>query len=241
MLNKRFLRRSVKDSLSDKFQQLTVYSATQDIFRDIATNILSETSTEVVQELINIIGFNIAAEMATYETNPVDMEEGMDRIKGVLWDTFRGMVTFGIVTSGGGYMRTANNVRQSDSDQQYIEQMLEITKDDKTKKRNKNLWQNYMDLVGDRFGVKDWYVDAETFQQQLDENDISMEQLELFDNNLSSQLRKATDEGLVGKSIKITQGDYLANIAGSDFHNILRPHLRLGNNTYSQKEFSRSI
>ena len=237
MLNKRFLRRSVKDSLSDKFQQLTVYSATQDIFKDIATNILSETSTEVVQELINIIGFNIAAEMATYETNPVDMEEGMDRIKGVMWDTFRGMVTFGIVTSGGGYMRTANNVRQSDSDQQYIEQMLEITKDDKTKKRNKNLWQNYMDLVGDRFGVKDWYVDAETFQQQLDENDISMEQLELFDKNLSSQLRKATDEGLVGKSIKITQGDYLANIAGSDFHNILRPHLRLGNNTYSQKEF----
>ena len=237
MLNKRILRRSSKLSLSDKFQQLTAYSATKDIFTDIAQNVLTENATEVTQEIINIIGFNIAAEMATYETNPVEMEEAMDRIKGVIWDTTRGMLTFGIVTSGGGYMRTANNVKQAESDQEYIEKMLEITNDDKTKKRNKNLWQNYMDLVGDKFGVKDWYINAETFQQQLDDNNISMEQLELFDKNLSSQLKKATDEGLVGKSIKITQGDYLTNVAGTDFHNILRPHLRLGKNTYSQKEF----
>jgi len=237
MLNKRILRRSSKLSLSDKFQQLTAYSASKDIFIDIAQNVLTETSTEVAQELINIIGFNIAAEMATYETNPVEMEEAMDRIKGVMWDTFRGMLTFGVITSSGGYMRTANNVKQAESDQEYIEKMLEITNDDKTKKRNKNLWQNYMDLVGDKFGVKDWYINAETFQQQLDDNNISMEQLELFDKNLSSQLKKATDEGLVGKSIKITQGDYLTNVAGTDFHNILRPHLRLGKNTYSQKEF----
>ena len=61
-----------------------------------------------------------------------------------------------------------------------------------------------MDLVGERNGVKDFYIDAKTFQQQLDENDISMEQLELFSPELSDQLKKADEEGLVGKNIKIT-------------------------------------
>ena len=147
------------------------------------------------------------------------------------------MLTFGILTSGGGYYRTANNLRQSDSDQQYIDKMLEITQNDKTLKRNKNLWQRYMDLVGERNGVKDFYIDAKTFQQQLDDNDISMEQLELFSPELSEQLKKADEEGLVGKNIKITTGDYLANVAGTEFHNILRPHIRLGAETYSQAEF----
>jgi hypothetical protein len=237
MFNKRLLRRATNVSLSDKFEQLTKYSVSSNIFADIAQNVLTENATEVTQELINIIGYNIAAEMATYETTNVSAEEGWDRIRNVLWDTTKGMLTFGVLTSGGGYYRTVNNLRQSDSDQEYIDKMLEITQNDKTLKRNKNLWQRYMDLVGERNGVKDFYIDAKTFQQQLDENDISMEQLELFSPELSDQLKKADEEGLVGKNIKITTGDYLANVAGTEFHNILRPHIRLGANTYSQAEF----
>ena len=62
-----------------------------------------------------------------------------------------------------------------------------------------------MDLVGERNGVKDFYIDAKTFQQQLDDNDISMEQLELFSPELSEQLKRADEEGLVGKNIKILE------------------------------------
>jgi len=237
MFNKRLLRRATNVSLSDKFEQLTKYSVSRSIFADIAQNVLTENATEVTQELINIIGYNIAAEMATYETTNVSAEEGWDRIRNVFWDTTKGMLTFGVLTSGGGYYRTANNLRQSNSDQEYIDKMLDITQNDKTLKRNKNLWQRYMDLVGERNGVKDFYIDAKTFQQQLDDNDISMEQLELFSPELSDQLKKADEEGLVGKNIKISTGDYLANVAGTEFHNILRPHIRLGAETYSQAEF----
>jgi len=237
MFNKRLLRRAVNVSLSDKFEQLTKYSVSRSVFTDIAQNILTENATEITQELINIIGYNIAAEMATYETENVSAEETWDRIRNVIADTTKGMLTFGILTSGGGYYQTTNNLRQSESDQQYIDKMLEITQNDKTLKRNKNLWQRYMDLVGERNGVSDFYIDAKTFQQQLDDNDISMEQLELFNSDLSDQLKNAEEEGLVGKSIKITTGDYLANVAGTEFHNILRPHIRLGKETYSQAEF----
>ena len=237
MFNKRILRKATNVSLSDKFEQLTKYSVSRSIFADIAQNVLTENATEVTQELINIIGYNIAAELATYETTNVSAEETGERILNVLADTTKGMLTFGILTSGGGYYRTANNLRQSDSDQEYIDKMLDITQNDKTLKRNKNLWQRYMDLVGERNGVKDFYIDAKTFQQQLDDNDISMEQLELFSPELSEQLKRADEEGLVGKNIKITTGDYLANVAGTEFHNILRPHIRLGAETYSQAEF----
>ena len=237
MFNKRILRKATNVSLSDKFEQLTKYSVSRSIFADIAQNVLTENATEVTQELINIIGYNIAAELATYETTNVSAEETGERILNVLADTTKGMLTFGILTSGGGYYRTANNLRQSDSDQEYIDKMLDITQNDKTLKRNKNLWQRYMDLVGERNGVKDFYIDAKTFQQQLDDNDISMEQLELFSPELSEQLKRADEEGLVGKNIKISTGDYLANVAGTEFHNILRPHIRLGAETYSQAEF----
>ena len=135
MFNKRILRRASNVSLSDKFEQLTKYSVSRSIFTDIAQNILTENATEVTQELINIIGYNIAAEMATYETTDVSAEEAWDRIKNVMWDTTKGMLTFGILTSGGGYYRTTNNLRQSDSDQEYIDKMLEITQNDKDTKK----------------------------------------------------------------------------------------------------------
>ena len=56
-----------------------------------------------------------------------------------------------------------------------------------------------MDLVGERNGVKDFYIDAKTFQQQLDDNDISMEQLELFSPELSDQLKKQMKKVLLVK------------------------------------------
>ena len=237
MFNKRILRRASNVSLSDKFEQLTKYSVSRSFFLDMAQNILTEDATEITQELINIIGYNIAAEMATYETISISAEEAWDRIWDTFWQTTKGMLTFGLVTSGGGYYQTNNKLKQSDSDQEYIDKMLEITQNDKTLKRNKNLWQRYMDLVGESNGVKDFYIDAKTFQQQLDDNDITMQQLELFNSDLSDQLKKADEEGLIGKSIKISTGDYLANVAGTEFHSILRPHLRLGEKTYSQAEF----
>jgi len=237
MFNKRILRQATKESLNDKFERITRTSVSRNFFADIAQNILTENATELTQEFINIFGYNIAAELSRYNAVPIEAEEIGERVRSVISQTTKGMLTFGLATSGGGYYQTVNKLNESKSDQKYIEQIIDLSKNDKTLKRNKNVWQEYMNLVGDRNGIKDFYIDAETFQQQLNENDITDEQLELFSPEINKQLKNAQKEGLIGKTIKIQTGDYLADIAGTELHNILRPHLRGSEDGYSQQEF----
>ena len=238
--NKRILRRVTKQAMSKNAQKATQLGALKALGSNYVTNIGSETGTEVLQELVSIAGVNVLSNLSQEDINTLTPEQIGDRVWSTMTQTMKGMVLFGLVGSGGSYVNEVNKVNQAKSDVAFIEKLSQVSANDKTKKRNASVFQNYIQQISDSQGVNDFYIDAGEFLNQLDKNLITEEQLELFSPDISKQLKDIKKEGLVGKDIKIKTGDYAANIAGTEFDKSLQPHLRLGADSLSLTDYSAS-
>ena len=238
--NKRILRRVTMQAMSKNAQKATQLGALKALGSNYVTNIGSETGTEVLQELVSIAGVNVLSNLSQEDINTLTPEQIGDRVWSTMTQTMKGMVLFGLVGSGGSYVNEVNKVNQAKSDVAFIEKLSQVSANDKTKKRNASVFQNYIQQISDSQGVNDFYIDAGEFLNQLDKNLITEEQLELFSPDISKQLKDIKKEGLVGKDIKIKTGDYAANIAGTEFDKSLQPHLRLGADSLSLTDYSAS-
>jgi len=238
--NKRILRRVTTQALSKNAQKATQIGAFKALGANYATNMGSETGTEVLQELVSIAGINVLSDLSENDIKKLTPEQIGDRIYSTMTQTMKGMVLFGLVGSGGSYINDVNKTNQAKSDIAFIEKLSQVSSDDKTKKRNKTVFQNYIQQIADQEGVDDFYIDGQEFLNQLDKNLITEEQLDLFSPDISKQLRDIKKEGLVGKDVKIKTGDYAANIAGTEFDKSLQPHIRLGADSLSLNDYQAS-
>jgi len=238
--NKRILRRVTVQAMSKNAQKATQLGALKALGGNYVTNIGSETGTEVLQELVSIAGVNVLSNLSQEDINTLTPEQIGDRVWSTMTQTMKGMVLFGLVGSGGSYVNEVNKVNQAKSDVAFIEKLSQVSANDKTKKRNATVFQNYIQQISDSEGVDDFYIDAGEFLNQLDKNLITEQQLELFSPDISKQIKDIKKEGLVGKDIKIKTGDYAANIAGTEFDKSLQPHLRLGADSLSLTDYSAS-
>ncbi len=238
--NKRILRRVTTQALSKNAQKATQIGAFKALGANYATNMGSETGTEVLQEMVSIAGINVLSDLSENDIKKLTPEQIGDRIYSTMTQTMKGMVLFGLVGSGGSYINDVNKTKQAKSDIAFIEKLSQISSNDKTKKRNKTVFQNYIQQISDQEGVDDFYIDGQEFLNQLDKNLITEEQLDLFSPDISKQLKDIKKEGLVGKDIKIKTGDYAANIAGTEFDKSLQPHIRLGADSLSLNDYQAS-
>ena len=238
--NKRILRRVTTQAMSKNAQKATQLGALKALGSNYAINMASEAGTEVLQEIVSIAGANVLSDISQEEIDTLTPEEIGDRIWSTMTQTMKGMVLFGLVGSGGSYVNEVNKVNQAKSDVAFIEKLSQMSANDKTKKRNATVFQDYIQQISDNEGVDDFYIDAKEFLNQLDKNLITEEQLELFSPDITKQLKDIKKEGLVGKDIKIKTGDYAANIAGTEFDKSLQPHLRLGADSLSLADYSAS-
>ena len=148
------------------------------------------------------------------------------------------MILFGLV--GPGISLNANRIKadKTKNNTAVLEKLVQISKEDLTRKRNVNEYESYAQNSADKAGVSDFYFNADVFQQQLDNNAITDEQLELFSPELAKQLKDTRKEGTAGKLIKVPSGTYLAKIANTELGNSLFPHLKPGENDMSQTEMT---
>jgi len=122
-------------------------------------------------------------------------------------ETFKGMILFGMV--GPGITLNSNRIKadKAKNNTAVLNKIIEISKDDATKKRDSKQYQDYGQELGNKAGITDFYFNADVFQQQLDNYAITDEQLELFSPELVKQLKDARKEGLTGKVVKVSFGD----------------------------------
>ena len=229
-------RQFAKNVFSRNGAKLTRKAATLKFGRAYAANMGVELGTELVQELNAIIGINLLGEFSNSEIDPVTAAEIGDRIYQTLDMTFRSMVLFGLVPTVGGYVTDVRRANQSKQDTALLEKLSQISKEDITKKRNKTAWRNWVQTLAQKNGAETIFINADEFRQQLDNNAITVEQLELFSPDLAKQLETANKEGLVGKTVKIPTADYLANISGTKFDQSIKPHIKFGDDQMSQQE-----
>ena len=235
-LDKAINRQFAKNVLSNGGRKLTYSAAARRFGRQYISNMGVEIGTELIQELNAIAGINIFSEFVNDEITPFSAVEIGDRIYNTMDQTFRSMVLFGLLPSVGGYVTDFTAATKAKKDTALLSKLSEISKDDVTKKRNKNAWQNWIQQLADQNGADTIHINAQEFKQQLDNNAITEQQLELFSPDLARQLKNAEKQGLSGKTIQIKTGDYLANISGTKFDESLKPHIKFGDDQMSQTE-----
>ncbi len=232
-IQKRILKQSVKNALGKSGKKITWNGITRQFVRDYGLVLATEPIQEVLQEIAAIAGNNAFADESIETYTP---EEIGDRIWSTLVETFKGMILFGAIAPGITYSSNWQKANKAKNDTAVLEKIVEISKDDVTRKRNKEQTKDYQQQLGDQAGISDFYFNADAFQQALDDNQITEEQLELFSPELAKQFKDAKKEGFKGKVLKIPTGTYLSDIASTDFGNSLQPHLKTGENEYSQTE-----
>ena len=237
-LQKRLFRQTAKSALSKSGLKLTYNAATREFLKDYVTVLGTETGQELAQEMVAIAGVNLFADLSEKEIQTISAEEIGDRIFSTLTETTKGMILFGLIGPGMTYSNNWSKATRARNTTSVLEKLSQITKDDKTKIRNPDKYGDYTQALADQAGITDFYFDANTFQQQLDNNQITNEQLEMFSPELYKELQNAKKEGSVGKLVKIPTGKYMANISGTSLGNSLFPHLKVGQKEYSQTEMA---
>lgn len=234
----KFSREITKNALSKNGKKLTWNFINKQFVKDYVVVVGTETGQEIAQELIAITGVNLFADMSQEEIETINTPEGLLRLWSTMTETMKGMVLFGLIGPGMTYRTNFNKAVKARNTTSILEKITQITKDDKTKLRNKKAYQNYEQSLADQSGISDFYFDVNTFKQELDNNQITEGQLEMFSSDVVKQLEDAAKEGTVGKVIKIPAGKYITEISGTNLGNALFPHLKIGENEYSQTEMN---
>ena len=235
-LQKRISRQVVKNTLGKNAKKLTWNGIARTFAKDYGILLGTETFQEVLQEAVSITAVNVSAEFSEDEIQTISAEQIGDRLASTFTETFKSMILFGLIGPGISYSSNINKAEKAKNNTAILKKITEISQDDITKNRDKEQYKDYEQSLGNKAGIKDFYFNAKTFQQELDNNNISNEQLNLFSPELAKELENAKKEGFAGKLIKIPTGQYIAEISGTELGNSLFPHLKPGEKEYSQTE-----
>ncbi len=235
-LEKRIGRQVVKNVLGKNGKKLTWNGIAREFAKDYGILLSTESIQEVLQEAVAISAVNLTAEFSEDEIQTISVEDTTDRLLSTFQETFKSMILFGLIGPSVTYSTNLSKAEKAKNNTAVLKKITEIAKDDVTKKRDKEQYKDYAQLLGDKAGIKDFYFNAQTFQQELDNNNISDEQLELFSPELAKELKDARKEGFVGKVVKIPTGKYISEVSGTELGNSLFPHLKPGEGEFSQTE-----
>ena len=205
-------------------------------FRNWAT----EVGTEQLQELVNIAGEDFANyfETGEFESKLLTAEgrtEISQRLAAVFEMVATGMLPLAGVSAGPTFITNVSKAKKATKDAAFIDSLTSLSTTDKTRIRNANSFETYVQNVASDKDVPNIFVDAEILNQQLRSNGITMEQLELFSPDIANDLKEINATGGQG-DVAIPTGTYAAKIAGTQLGIALQPHMRVTQDSMSAAE-----
>ena len=200
----------------------------------------SEVGTEVIQELVNVAGEDFAnyfdeGEFESKLTTAEGRTEISQRLSAVFEKVGTAMIPLAGLSAGPTFITNISKAKNATKESAFIESLTNLSTTDKTKTRNPNLFQNYVQNVANGKDVPNIFVDAEILNQQLRNNGITMEQLELFAPDIAKDLKDINGTGGQG-DIAIKTGEYATKIAGTELGTSLQPHMRVTQDSMSATE-----
>ena len=224
-----------KSLLKPTMVQVLRKTGTQ-FFRNLATEVL----TEEAQELVNIAGEDFANYFETGEfesklLTPEGRTEISQRLAAVFEVVSTGMIPIAGLGAGPTFITNVSKAQKATQDAAFIDSLSTLSITDKTRTRNPNAFETYVQNVASDKEVPNIFIDAEIFNQQLRSNGITMEQLELFSPEIANDLKEINATGGQG-DVAIPTGTYAAKIAGTQLGNALQPHMRVTQDSMSATE-----
>jgi len=205
-------------------------------FRNWAT----EVGTEQLQELVNIAGEDFANyfEEGEFESKLLTAEgrtEISQRLAAVFEMVATGMLPLAGISAGPTFISDVSKAKKATKDAAFIDSLTTLSTTDKTRTRNPNAFESYIQNVASDKDVPNIFVEAEILNQQLRSNGITMEQLELFSPQIANDLKEINATGGQG-DIAVPTGTYAAKIAGTQLGIALQPHMRVTQDSMSAIE-----
>jgi len=202
---------------------------------------LTEAGTEVLQELSNIVGRDIAVAFSDKEdlnyklTNAEGLQEIGQRLGQTFIQTMKGMTLVGLVGSGPTFISDITRANKAKTDTAFIENLSEKSVNNKTRIRNPNEFQNFVENLAVDKDVKELYIDAEILNQAIIDNGITLEDIDAVSPSIAKQLIEINKSGGQG-DVVVSTSEYAAKLAGTQFDGFLQDHLRVDQDGFSRAE-----
>ena len=202
---------------------------------------ITEAGTEVLQELSNIVGRDIAVAFSDKEdlnyklTNAEGLQEVGQRLGQTFIQTMKGMTLVGLVGSGPTFISDITKANKAKTDTAFIENLSEKSVNNKTRIRNPNEFQKFVENLAEDKNVKELYIDAEILNQAIIDNGITLEDIDAVSPSIAKQLIEINKSGGQG-DVVVSTSEYAAKLAGTQFDGFLQDHLRVDQDGFSRAE-----
>ena len=202
-----------------------------------------ETGTEVLQEITAIMGEEFAKmqdegiDVESLLASPEGQEELWHRLEEIFKTTARGMSILALPGAGVQYVSGSAEVSQSQQTTKLFEALSNGAVDSKLVERLPETAQEFIKAVTKDGAVDTVYIDHEKFNDYLNKRGIdpNSEEAKTFfqDLGIDEQLEEVA---VTGGDIAIPIEKYTTNIANTDHHPDLAPHIRVNQDHWSANE-----
>ena len=205
---------------------------------------LQESGTEVLQELTQIVGREIAVMYDDRE----DVESQFTSWQGIsdvgkqlamtFYRTMQGMSVVGFVGSGPTYIADVNRMKNAKRQEVFFEALEKQANDSKLRARSSIEHESLTQAIGNEKGISEVYFDANAFSQAMKDQGLSADDVRKVSPTIADQIEQFDNTGTIpGNDIVVPIGEYTSKLLNTDLDNILKQHRRMDKDkSFSQAE-----
>jgi len=237
---KKLLVKEATQGVARSLTKPTMRAAVRELGKDYIGAILGETSTEVLQEVSNVIGEEIGRSMSDMQ-NLVETEEGRkqiaDRLTGIFEQVTKGMALLAIPGAGLHFRTEVKRVKDAEKNGTFFDSLSKGIDTSKVLERNPDAYHSFISNQAADAQVENIYIDGKVFAQTLNQHGIKAEELDQVVPGLSE---KVQDAALTGGDVVMSTADYATHLAKADLGKAMLPHVRTDASALSVAEASQA-
>jgi hypothetical protein len=227
-----------KDITNRMLVKPTLGMAVKEFSKSYALGVGAEVTTELLQEVSNITGDEIARrisrpDMESKFATPEGRRELATQLTDVFEATVKGMVLLGIAGPGVNFRSDYKNVVSSERQVNFLQQLTQQSTDSVVRERNPNAFENYITAQAEGGPAENIYVDSEQLVNVLKQSGLTIDDLKKVSPEVAAQVEQGVQ---TGDDVVIPTSKYAAHIAGTDLGNALMPHMRVSKDGLSVNE-----
>lgn len=201
--------------------------------KEYAKGVGGEVSTEVLQEITNVLGEAIARPEGAPEPTWGEIRE---RLGSVFEKTVQAMSVLGLPGPVIHYRSQARLAAAATQQADAFEKAAELAGESKVRERNPAAHEAFVDRVAKDVGAKDLFIDTEKFQQALDTSGVTREKLRGVLPQALEQLETADRHPELQMDVVLPTAQYLSTLAKTPLGSALMPHVRFEQGDMSRAE-----
>lgn len=238
------LTRAVTERVSESLQQVTMRTAVRNFAVNYGLAVGAETTTEVIQEMVNIAGLELGkqlsdADMESLLSTDQGRQEIADRLVGAFEEVAKGMAVLALPGAGFNFRYDYRRAQESRRQQEFFQSLNDAATSSEVRNRNPAAYERFIEAQAQGTPVENIYIDAKELNNVLNQSGITRAQLESSLPEVAAQLDEAV---ATGSDVVIPTSQYAARVAGTDLGNAVMDHVRVtpeGMSAAEARQFAR--